>query len=48
MVALRWGWGGRPPQVVARPPNLALLLTHCGQLILSEISEFDATRCSPS
>ena len=22
------------PQIVARPPNLAVLLTHCGQLLL--------------
>ena len=33
------------PQVVARPPYLALLLTHCGQLILRKISTFDAIRC---
>jgi len=32
------------PQIVARPPNLAVLLTHCGQLILRKISKFDATR----
>jgi len=30
---------------VARPPNLAVLLTHCGQLILRNISIFDATKC---
>jgi len=30
---------------VARPPNLAVLLTHCGQLILGKNSKFDATRC---
>ena len=28
------GWGVQAPQIVARPPNLAVLLTHCGQLIL--------------
>jgi len=33
------------PQIVARPPNLAVLLTHCDQLILRKISKFDATRC---
>jgi len=26
-------------------PNLAVLLTHCGQLILRKISKSDATRC---
>jgi len=26
-------------------PNLAVLLTHCGQLILRKICEFDATGC---
>jgi len=34
-----------PTQIVARPPNLAVLLTHCGELILRKISKFDATRC---
>jgi len=29
---------------MARPQNLALLLTHCGQLIARKISKFDATR----
>jgi len=39
----RWG---RPPQIVASPPtNLAVLLTHCDQLILRKISKFDATSC---
>jgi len=33
------------PQIVARPSNLAVLLTHCGQLILRKISKCDATRC---
>ena len=33
------------PQIVARPRNLAVLLTHCGQLSLRKISKFDATRC---
>jgi len=36
----RWDQGAQ-----ARPPNLAVLLTHCGQLILRKISKFDATRC---
>jgi len=31
--------------IVARPPKLAVLLTHCGQLVLRKISKFDATRC---
>jgi len=31
-------------QIVARPPNLDVLLTHCGQLILGKVSKFDATR----
>ena len=34
-----------PPKCVARPPNLAILWTQCGQLILRKISKFDATRC---
>jgi len=34
-----------PSQFAARPPNLAVLLTHCGQLIIRKISKFDATRC---
>ena len=37
--------GARPPQIVASLPNLALVLAHCGQLILGKISKFDATRC---
>jgi len=39
--------GHRPLQIVAipLPPNLAVLLTHGGQLILRKISKFDATRC---
>jgi len=41
------GGGRTGPQIVARspPPNVAVLLTHCGQLILGKISKFDATRC---
>ena len=39
------GGTGSPPQIVARTPNLAVLLIHCGQLILRKISKFDATRC---
>jgi len=35
----------RRHQLVARPPNLAVLLTHRGQLILGKISKFDATGC---
>ena len=34
-----------PPKSWLGPPNLAVLLTHCGQLILRKISTFDATRC---
>ena len=34
----------RPPNL-AGPPNLAVLLTHCGQLIIREVSIFDATSC---
>ena len=37
------GPGGYKPQIVARPPSLAVLLTHCGQIILRKISKFDAT-----
>jgi len=44
MLGLRGGTG-RLPQIVARQANLAVLLTHCGQLIVIKISEFDATRC---
>jgi len=40
-----WGGGRRPLEIVARPPNLAVLLTHRDQLILRKISKFDATRC---
>jgi len=39
------GGGHSPlPQIVAGPPNLAVLSTHCGQLILRKISKFDAIR----
>jgi len=50
-------WGGStgpstswlaPPPIVARPPNLAVLFTRCGQLILRKISKFDAVRCQIS
>jgi len=34
-----------PPQIVARPPNLATILTHRGQLILRKTNKFDATGC---
>jgi len=37
--------GHRPLQIVTRPPNLAVLLSHCGQLLLRIISKFDAIRC---
>jgi len=40
--------GHSPPptkKIVARPPNLAVLLTHCDQLILGKISKFDAIGC---
>jgi len=33
------------PQIVDMPPNLAVLLTHRGQLILRKISKSDAIRC---
>ena len=33
------------PQIVTTPPNLALLLTHCGQLIVRKTSKFDDTIC---
>ena len=44
------GAGGTGPQIVAspqfsRPPNLAVLLTQCGQLILGKISKCGASRC---
>jgi len=39
------GPGAQTPQIVATPPNLAVLLTHCGQLTFKKISKFDATRC---
>jgi len=45
-VSRRGGGGGhRPLQIVASPLNLAVLLTHCGQLILRKISKFDAIKC---
>ena len=50
---IRWryttlGSGGTapPPQIVARHPNLAVLLAHCGRLILiKKINKLDVTRC---
>ena len=36
------------PRIVARPIKFSrtlTLLTHCGQLLLTEISKFDSTRC---
>ena len=39
------GRGHRPIQIVATPLNIAVLLTRCGQLLLSKISKFDAVRC---
>ena len=35
----------RSPKLWLGPRNLAVLLTHRGQLILGKISKFDATRC---
>jgi len=43
-IQCRFHAGAQVPQTVARPPNLAVLLTHCGQLILRQITKFDATR----
>ena len=37
--------GHSPPKSWLGPPNLALLLTHCGQLILRKIRKIDAIRC---
>ena len=37
--------GHRPLQIVATPPNLAVLLTPCGQLLLRKISKSDDNRC---
>jgi len=36
---------GQALQIVARPPNFAVLLTYCGQLIPRKISKSDVTRC---
>ena len=39
------GGGHAPPPIVARPPNLAELLTHCGQIIFRKchkMSDFKA------
>jgi len=33
------------PQIVDTSPNLIVLLTHCGQLIITKISKFNAIRC---
>ena len=35
----------RPPKLWLVPPYLAVLLTQCGQLLLSKIGKFDVTRC---
>jgi len=44
--ARRWRlYAGAGEGTQVPPPNLAVLLTHCGQLILRNISKFDATRC---
>jgi len=47
-----WGGGTQapkswlaPPPQFSRPPNVAVLLTHRGPLILRKISKFDATKC---
>ena len=37
--------GTGPPSNRGEAQNLAALLTHCGQLLLSEISKFDAIGC---
>jgi len=40
----RWGARG-VTGIQSWPPNLAVLLTHCGQLILKKVSKSDAIRC---
>ena len=45
VAVLRRARGHSPLQIVARPPSLAVLLTHCGHLILWKISIFYAPRC---
>jgi len=40
-----WVGGGHGPPNRGQAPTLAVLSTHCGQLILGKISKFDATRC---
>ena len=48
--ALKTGLGpkfSRPPNY-GETPNLAVLVTRCGQLILRKISKFDATGCQIS
>ena len=37
--------GTAPSKLWLGPPKLAVVLTHCGQLILRKISKFDANRC---
>jgi len=47
----RWARGQKPPnrgyasKLWLGHPNLAALLTRCGQLILRKIIKFDITRC---
>jgi len=43
----RWDRDGGtgPPSNRGEAQNLAALVTHCGQLLLSEISKFDAIGC---
>jgi len=43
----RWGRGGTGPSKswLPPPPNLAVLLTPCGQLLLRKISKSDDNRC---
>jgi len=49
MAVSRWGqeegWGTSPSKSWLGLPNLAVPLTHCGQLILGKISKFNTIRC---
>ena len=45
VAAPAWGQGAQDPKPCLGPPNLATILTHCGQLIPREISKLDAARC---
>ena len=46
MAIPRWGTG--PCKSFLGAQNLAVLFTHCGQLILGKITKPDATRCQIS